>query len=168
MRLVQCDLINITYRQSATSGYRGDMRVAPAVTLSKEEHLKLSQFSRAKSCSVRLAERSKIVLLAADGRQDKDIAEVLGITRQKASRWRRRYLDMGIEGLQKDAPRPGRKKQITQKKIEDIVRKTIQEKPKNATHWSTRLMAREANVSEATIRRIWKRHGLKPHLIRKP
>lgn len=115
---------------------------------------------------MRLAERSKIVLLAADGRQDKDIAKVLGITRQKASRWRRRYLDLGFEGLQKDAPRPGRKKQITQKKIEDIVRKTTQEKPENATHWSTRLMASEANVSEATVRRIWKRHGLKPHLIR--
>jgi transposase len=142
------------------------MRVASAVGLSEEERAKLNRFARSKSCSVRLAERSRIVLLAADGLQDKDIAEELGITRQKVSRWRHRYLELGFEGLEKDAPRPGRKKRITEERIEDIVRKTTQEKPENATHWSTRLMARDANVSEATVRRIWKKHGLKPHLIR--
>ena len=142
------------------------MRVAPAVELSDEESEKLKAIARSKSCSVRLVERSKIVILAAQGRQDTEIAEELAITRQKVSRWRRRYLDFGIEGLEKDAPRPGRKKQISERKIKAIVRKTTQEKPRNATHWSTRLMAKEAKVSEATVRRIWKAHGLKPHLIR--
>ncbi len=115
---------------------------------------------------MRLAERSRIVLLAAEGQQDKEIAEALSITRQMASRWRKRYLELGTEGLEKDAPRPGRMKRISEERIREIVRKTTQDKPENATHWSTRLMASDANVSEATVRRIWKSHGLKPHLTR--
>ena len=142
------------------------MRVAPAVALSRGERDKLRRLARSKSCSVRLVERSRIVLLAAEGQQDKEIAKVLGITRQMASRWRKRYLELGIKGLERDAPRPGRMKRISEERIKEIVRKTTQEKPGNATHWSTRLMAGEANVSEATVRRIWKVHGLKPHLIR--
>jgi len=106
------------------------------------------------------------LVLAGDGLQDKEIAKILGITRQKVSRWRHRYLDLGFEGLVKDAPRPGRMKRISERKIKEIVRKTTQDKPRSATHWSTRLMADEAKVSEAIVRRIWKSHGLKPHLIR--
>ena len=142
------------------------MRVATAVELSIEQRQKLETIGRSKNRSVRLVERCKIVLLAADGLQDKEIAKRLGITRQKASRWRLRYLDLGVEGLEKDAPRPGRKKRISQRKIKEIIRKTTQEKPKDATHWSTRSMAREAKVSEKSVRRIWKAHGLKPHLVR--
>jgi transposase len=104
--------------------------------------------------------------LAAAGKQDIQIAASLGISRQKASRWRRRFLKHGVEGLMKDAPRPGRKPRISVRATRVIVWRTLHEKPSGATHWSTRSMAKAAGVSEASIRRIWKAHGLKPHLTR--
>jgi len=85
------------------------------------------------------------------------------VTRPTVMLWRQRYGEAGVDGLLKDAPRPGRKKRISPKKIEAIVNATLHTKPKNATHWSTRTMARAKGVSEATVRRIWDSHGLKPH-----
>lgn len=80
--------------------------------------------------------------------------------------WRQRYSEAGVNGLLKDAPRPGRKKKISAKKVEAIVNATLHTKPKDATHWSTRVMARAQGVSEATVRRIWKAHGLQPHRVK--
>jgi transposase len=85
---------------------------------------------------------------------------------EKAARWRNRFLDGGLVALDKDAPRPGRPSTITPAKIQEVVRKTTQEKPSNATHWSTRSMAQAAGLSEKSVRRIWHKHGLKPHLSR--
>jgi transposase len=85
---------------------------------------------------------------------------------EKAARWRNRFLDGGLGALDKDAPRPGRPTTITPAKIQEVVRKTTQEKPSNATHWSTRVMANAAKLSEKSVRRIWHKHGLKPHLSR--
>jgi transposase len=106
------------------------------------------------------------VLLAAAGKQDLEIAEQVGISNQKAARWRKRFLEMGLSGLEKDAPRPGRTPRITSAKVQEVVRKTTQEKPANATQWSTRTMAEAAGLSEKSVRRIWHKHGLKPHLSR--
>jgi transposase len=111
-------------------------------------------------------ERARIVLLAAGGMQDKQIATKLRIMPEKAARWRNRFLDGGLMALDKDAPRPGRPSIITPAKIQEVVRKTTQEKPDNATHWSTRVMAKAAKLSEKSVRRIWHKHGLKPHLSR--
>jgi transposase len=86
--------------------------------------------------------------------------------REKAARWRNRFLDGGLVALDKDAPRPGRLSTITPAKIQEVIRKTTQEKPINATHWSTRVMAKAAKLSEKSVRRIWHKHGLKPHLSR--
>jgi transposase len=116
--------------------------------------------------SVRLAQRSKMMLLAAAGLPDLKIAAELGVTRQTVARWRSRFIVLGLKGIEKDAPRPGRKPQISAQQVQQIVRRTTQEKPADATHWSTRTMARAAGISEASVRRIWKRHGLKPHLLR--
>jgi transposase len=107
-----------------------------------------------------------MVLLAAAGKQDLEIAAELGIGNQKAARWRKRFLQMGLAGLEKDAPRPGRMPAITTVKVREVIRKTTQEKPTNATHWSTRTMAEAAGLSEKSVRRIWHKHGLKPHLAR--
>jgi transposase len=104
--------------------------------------------------------------LAAAGKQDLEIAAEVGISNQKASRWRKRFLEMGLAGLEKDAPRPGRTPTITPAKVQEVVRLTTREKPSNATHWSTRTMAEAAGLSEKTVRRIWHKHGLKPHLSR--
>jgi len=142
------------------------MRIAPRITLSDEQRMQLIQFSRSRSLPLRLIQRAQIVLLAAEGRQDQDIAEQLDITRQTAGRWRKRFLRLGVPGIQKDAPRPGRKKKMSGSKTQMIVRKTTQERPDNATHWSTRTMAAAVGVSPATIGRIWKSHGLKPHRVK--
>jgi len=104
--------------------------------------------------------------VGAAGKQDLEIAVQVGISNQKAARWRKRFLEMGLAGLEKDAPRPGRTPTITSAKVQEVVRKTTQQKPANATHWSTRTMAEAAGLSEKSVRRIWHKHGLKPHLSR--
>jgi transposase len=142
------------------------MRVARSVDLNPEQRQLLEQQSRARCLPARQVERARIVLRAADGWLDKDIAAELGITPEKAARWRNRFLEGGIAALRKDAPRPGRPRTVSAGKVKQIVQKTTQEKPVAATHWSTRTMAAATEVSEATVRRIWHAHGLKPHLER--
>lgn len=142
------------------------MRVAPKVDLSSADRAVLEQQARGRSLPARLVERSRIVLRAADGLQDREIAAEIGITPEKAARWRKRFLEGGTEALAKDAPRPGRGRTIKDRKVASIVKLTTTSKPANATHWSTRSMAEKAGVSEATVRRIWRAHGLKPHLSR--
>lgn len=141
------------------------MRVARPIVLNPEHKQVLEQCARSRSFPVRLVERARIVLLAAAGKQDKEIAAELGITAHKAARWRTRFLDGGIAGLEKDAPRPGRTPSIAAAKVKLVVRMTTQEKPANATHWSTRTMAAAVGLSQTTVRRIWRQHGLKPHLV---
>ena len=141
------------------------MRVAPSVVLNPEQHKTLKQWARSRSLPARQVERARIVLLAAEGQQDLEIAAELGISNQKASRWRKRFLQAGLAGLEKDAPRPGRPPSISAATVERVIRKTTQEKPANATHWSTRSMARAVGISEASVRRIWRAHGLKPHRV---
>ncbi len=79
--------------------------------------------------------------------------------------WRKRFLSLGIKGLLKDAPRPGRTPSIPASTVEEVIRKTTQATPLHATHWSTRTMARAMGISEASVRRIWRGHGLKPHRV---
>lgn len=141
------------------------MRVAPPVILNAEQRQALEQCSRARSLPLRLVERSRIILLAAEGKQDKEIASELNMTAHKVARWRNRYLECGMEGLEKDAARPGRTPSISPATVKKVIHKTTQEKPAHATHWSTRSMAAEVGVSETTVRRIWHKHGLKPHLV---
>jgi transposase len=141
------------------------MRVAPTVTLGEEQQKTLEQWARGRSLPARMVERSRIILLAAAGNQDLEIAAELGISNQKAARWRKRFLNAGLEGLAKDAPRPGRAPTITTAAVRRVIEKTTQSKPANATHWSTRRMAAAAGISEASVRRIWRANGLKPHLV---
>jgi transposase len=141
------------------------MRVARLVALDPEQKQALEQWARARSLPLRVVERARIVLLAAVGKQDKEIAVEVGVSAQKAARWRNRFLELGMPGLEKDAPRPGRTPTIARAKVKKVIQMTTQEKPINATHWSTRTMAAAVGVSEATVRRIWHKHGLKPHLV---
>jgi transposase len=115
---------------------------------------------------VRLAQRSAIVLMAADGQDNETIGAELAITRQKAGRWRSRFAELGLTGILKEEQRSGRPPSISQKRKAAIVRKTLDEKPDNATQWSQSLMSTEAGVSPSTVGRIWKFHGLKPHLVK--
>jgi len=142
------------------------MRVAPPVVLSPEQRLVLEAQARARRASARSVERARIVLLAAAGLQNQDIAAQLQIMPETVARWRRRFLTGGVEALARDAPRPGRPRTITDAQVRKVVRKTTQQTPPNATHWSTRTMAAATGISERSVRRIWRQHGLKPHLTR--
>jgi transposase len=104
-------------------------------------------------------------LLAADGLQNLQIGAELKISVRMAALWRKRFLSQGVPGLLKDAPRPGRTPAISSAVVEQVIAKTTQTTPANATHWSTRLMAREVGISEASVRRLWRAHGLKPHRV---
>ena len=141
------------------------MRVAPEIVLEPAERKLLKRLSGSRSTSVRLAERSKIVLLAAEGKENGEISEILGMSRQKVGRWRNRYHEHGLAGIEKDAPRTGRKKAISKRTVNKVIKLTTQEKPANATHWSRRLMAQQVNISESAVARIWQAHGLKPHRV---
>jgi transposase len=141
------------------------MRRAPVITLSPEQRTVLESQARGRSFPLRVVERARIVLLAAAGRQDKDIAALLSMTPKKVSRWRKRFLALGVAGLLKDAPRPGRKPTISARLRQRVVTLTTRQQPSNATHWSTRTMAATVGISEASVRRIWRAHGLKPHRV---
>jgi transposase len=142
------------------------MRVARPVTLDPEQRQLLEQQARARSLPARVVERARIVLRAATGQQDKQIAAALGITPEKSARWRNRFLDRGWAALQKDARRPGRPRTIGEAQVKLVIDKTTQEKPEASTHWSTRTMAAAVGLSGASVRRIWLAHGLKPHLVK--
>ncbi len=142
------------------------MRAAQFVDLSSSEKQALTKLSNSRRSPLRLVERAKIVLLAAEGLENQQIGKELGITRQKASRWRMRYAEKGLPGIEKDSPRSGRRPMIADTTTEEVIRKTLNEKPANATHWSRSRMAKATGLSDSTIGRIWKRNGLKPHLIK--
>jgi transposase len=138
------------------------MRVAQPVILSEEVRRKLEQQSRGRSTQSRVVLRSRIVLLAAEGMQNKQIAVALKVAPRMAALWRGRFIELGIEGLLQDAPRPGRTATICRASLID---KTTQSIPSNATQWSTRSMAREMGISKASVSRIWRASGLKPHRV---
>ena len=141
------------------------MRIAPAIVLSPEQRVALEQRAKGRSLPLRVVERARIILLAAEGQQDKEIAATLKMTPKKVSRWRKRFLTLGVAGLEQDAARPGRTPSIGAGLIRRVVSMTTCQKPPQATHWSTRTMARAVGISEASVRRIWHRHGLKPHRV---
>ncbi len=141
------------------------MRRAIPITLNESERLQLKRLARGRRVSVRLAERAAVVLHAADGLENREIGERMGISRQKAGRWRNRYAERGLAGIEKDAPRSGRRRRITDEQRAEVVRKTLHEKPEGQTHWSRSTMAAATGLSDSAIGRIWAEHGLKPHLV---
>lgn len=142
------------------------MRKATPINLTDTERKQLESFDRGKSCSVRLAHRSRIILLASKGLQNDEIGKQLGISRQMAGRWRLRYALQGLAGIEKDAPRPGRFPSIRDRLKKRIIRMTLEETPPNATHWSRTTMSAATGVSPSSIGRIWAANGLKPHLVK--
>ena len=146
--------------------YYFNMRKAEAISLSDSERSELEKLGRGRSVVARLVQRARIVLKAASGMENKEIAKELKISRPTVQLWRERFLALRVSGLEKDAPRPGRIPKISEEKVRAIVEATLHTTPRNGTHWSTRSMAQSQGVSEATVRRIWKQHNLKPHLIK--
>ena len=139
------------------------LRIAPVIELTQEKEAELTRLSRSKRASVRLAQRAKIVMLAEQGLQNKDIAERLGIGRVQVARWRERYLESGLQGIERDLPRGAPPVKVD---VARLVNLTTQSTPEAATHWSTRKMAAVLQVSASTVMRHWQANGLKPHLTR--
>jgi transposase len=136
--------------------------VAVGIELSDEERAQLEAWTRRRTSAQALAQRSRIVLLAAEGLKNTEIAERLAISRATAAIWRSRFAEHRLDGLL-DEPRPGRPRTISDEQVEEVIVKTLETTPNDATHWSTRSMAREVGLTQSAVLRIWKAFGLQPH-----
>ena len=152
--------------EPAHNGEQRSMRIAPQINLSDEERETLVKWSRGRSTPVRVVQRAKIVLLAADGQENKEIATTLGVMERTVGRWRRRFFDGRAAALEKDLPRGGRHATQREKYERLIIKKVQDEKPEDATHWTTRLLAEAVGVSQNLVFRVLRANNLKPHLVK--
>jgi transposase len=136
--------------------------VAVRIELSVLERAQLEAWTRRRTSAQALALRARIVLLAAAGLQNVQIAERLGISRATARVWRTWFAEQRLDVLL-DEPRPGRPRTITDEQVEEVIIKTLESAPKDATHWSTRSMAKEVGLTQSAVLRIWRAFGLQPH-----
>ena len=134
---------------------------APLV-LVKEEREQLKAIATSRSLPHGIVTRARIVLMAAEDVPSITIAEKVGLSMQSVCKWRQRYLQQGISGLH-DELRPGRPRSIADEEVSTLIRKTLQTKPKDGTHWTIRSIAKESKLSRPTVHRIWNAFGLQPH-----
>jgi len=134
------------------------------IELSEEERATLERWARRPKSAQALAQRCRIVLTCAEGGHNTEVAERLGLHPKTVGKWRSRFLEHGLDGLH-DEPRPGAPRSITDDAVEAVVIRTLEETPVDATHWSTRSMAKATGMSQSAISRIWRAFGLKPHLV---
>jgi transposase len=139
------------------------MRIAPAVVVSDEHRRTLQRWARGRTTPARLVLRAKIVLLAAAGKLNQEIAAELNTGMKTVCQWRGRFAKRGLAGIEKDAPRGRQPASTTAAVAAEIVRKTTTEKPPAATHWSIRTLAAELGTSPSMVQRVWKANGLQPH-----
>jgi transposase len=137
-------------------------RHAAKIVLEGQEREVLERWARRPKSAQALALRCRIVLAAADGEQSKEIAARLGCSDTTVGKWRGRFAERRLDGLH-DEPRPGQPRKITDEEVERVIVKTLEESPPNATHWSTRSMAKATGLNQTAISRIWRAFGLKPH-----
>lgn len=140
----------------------GRGRPLPELELSKEESNRLVEWTRRHKTSQALALRARIVLACAHGMRNNDAAQRLHVTKQTVGKWRRRFVERRLDGLV-DEPRPGAPRQIGDDVVEAVIATTLHEKPVDATHWSTRSLARKMRLSQTAVSRIWRAFGLQPH-----
>lgn len=137
-------------------------RIAEPVTLSKGQKEALQGLVSRRTTAQGLAKRAGIVLACAEGLQNKIVAQRLGVHQETVATWRKRFTAHGINGLY-DEPRPGAPRTISDAQVEAVIVQTLESAPRNATHWSSRMMAAESGVSTTSIQRIWRAFGLQPH-----
>jgi transposase len=136
--------------------------VPVAIELTDAERAQLESWASRRSSAQAVALRSRIVLLADEGLNNTQIAARLGIDVSSARKWRNRFGEHRLDGLL-DEPRPGRPRTITDDKVEEVIVKTLETTPKDATHWSTRSIAKEVGLTQSAVLRIWRAFGLQPH-----
>lgn len=142
---------------------RGRPHKAPLV-LRAEDRAELARWSSRVKSSNGLAQRARIVLRCAAGAASSDVAAALGITSATVGKWRSRYIARGLDGLL-DEPRCGAPRTVSDEQVEAVLTQTLETMPRDATHWSTRVMAQASGLSHTTVRRIWSAFGLQPHRV---
>lgn len=137
-------------------------RRAPAIEIDERSRRELESFANSRSLPAALVLRARIVLLAADGLQNIEIAGIVGLSRESVGKWRQRYASEGLPGIY-DKLRPGRPRSLDDETIMGLVNDTLARVPEGRTHWSTRSMGEQSGVSKSTVHRVWSAFGLKPH-----
>lgn len=140
---------------------------AARLDITDDQLVEVKRLERSPKTSQKVALRARIILKAAAGEPNNAIAADLDVSRPTVILWRERFGEHGIEGIIHDASRPGRRKSLTQDKIDEVVQATLSTKPEGATHWSVRDMAKAQGISPAAVQRIWTAHGLKPHIVQR-
>lgn len=132
------------------------------ITLTAEEHSRLVEWTRRHKTSQALAMRARVVLCGQQDHSNREIAQQLRVTPQTVGKWRKRFVDRRLDGLL-DEPRPGAPRTISDAVVERVIAKTLHAKPRDATHWSSRTMAKASGLSQTAVVRIWRAFGLQPH-----
>jgi transposase len=140
-------------------------RPMPALTLTVDERETLERWTRRPTAARALAERARVVLECAAGKSNTVVAQELRLTGQTIGKWRSRFLRQRLDGLL-DEPRPGAPRRITDADVERVMRLTLETAPRDATHWSTRAMARRCGLSQTAVSRIWRAFSLRPHRVK--
>jgi transposase len=139
-------------------------RAAHSIVLTVTERLELEALARRRKTAQAMAMRARIVLTCAEGLQNKEVAADLGFDENTVGKWRRRFAEHRLEGL-RDEPRSGAPRTIDDARIEAVIVNTLESAPKNATHWSSRGMAKASGISTSSVQRIWRAFGLQPHRL---
>lgn len=137
-------------------------RPIPAVNLTQEVKKQLQSIARSRSLPHGLVRRANIILMAAEGLNNKNIAEKIDLSAAVVGMWRKRFLDQGLIGLYEEA-KPGGPRSISDEQVARLIRKTLNKKPKNGTHWTCRSIAKETKLSKSTVHRVWNAFGIQPH-----
>lgn len=135
-----------------------------ALTLTEQQRAELQRFSLRPTTSQALARRCRVIVACVNGASDSEVGSKEGISRQSVGKWRRRFTDRGVDGLL-DEPRPGAPRKLADEDVEKVITKTLESVPSDATHWSTRSMAKATGMSQSAISRIWRAFGLQPHRV---
>lgn len=139
------------------------MRVAEPIETDAATERELRALSRGRRVEARVQQRARLILLAAQGWQNKAIAEAVQLDRRQVALWRRRFIEGGVQALLQDAPRSGRAPSVSAAVEWYILRATRDEAPATGERWSTRSLAAHLDLSATTVRRVWQRHGVRPH-----
>jgi hypothetical protein len=142
------------------------IKTEACIWLSPADRATLEGWVNGRNTPQKLVWRARIVLLSADRTGVMTITRAVGRSKVTVARWQERYLAKGLDGLRRDATRPGRKPPLNAETIQQVVHKTLHEKPPNGTHWSIRKMAAASGLSRSSIQRIWQAHQLKPHRVK--
>ena len=137
-------------------------RPIPDLAVTESEREGLDRWGRRPTTAQALAQRARIILACAEGKTNTAVAAELGITKQMVGKWRTRFVEQRLDGLL-DEPRPGAPRQISDADVERVITLTLETKPDDATHWSTRSLASKSGMSQSAVSRIWRAFALQPH-----